>query len=60
MQGRLRIYGVIVEIRSWQLRELTKSCARAAVTKGPEAEESPLSEAVARECMVKTQQAGKG
>jgi hypothetical protein len=38
------------------LREFTKSSARAAVL---EAEESPLLEAVARERLVKTQQAGK-
>jgi hypothetical protein len=39
---------------------IDKSCARAAVTREPEAEESPLLEAVARERMVKTQQAWKG
>jgi hypothetical protein len=61
LQGRLRRDGVIVELRSWQLavEEIAKSSAWAAVTRAGESEESPLSEAVARERPVKTQLAGK-
>jgi hypothetical protein len=56
LQGKLRRDGTIVELT------VDKSYAQAAVTRtwASEDEESPLLEAVAREWLMKTQQAGKG